>query len=124
MNVDAAVAAEPEWMVALLERLVAAPTTLGHEEQGQAVMRDAFAAYVAVDAPEAVIERLADLVADVVGSAADIEGGVERADRPPLLAEMPGSGRSSPNPRCTAVACALSASSTWPRNSSRTTKYR
>ena len=44
MNVDAAVAAETEWMVALLERLVAAPTTLGNEERGQAVMRDAFAA--------------------------------------------------------------------------------
>ena len=44
MNVDAAVAAETEWMVALLQRLVAAPTTLGHEEEGQAVMRDAFAA--------------------------------------------------------------------------------
>jgi acetylornithine deacetylase len=44
MNVDAAVAAETEWMVALLQRLVAAPTTLGHEEEGQAVLHDAFAA--------------------------------------------------------------------------------
>ena len=44
MNLDAAVAAETEWMVALLERLVAAPTTLGGEEEGQALMRDAFAA--------------------------------------------------------------------------------
>jgi acetylornithine deacetylase len=37
MNVDA------DWMVELLERLVAAPTTLGHEEAGQAVMSEAFA---------------------------------------------------------------------------------
>jgi acetylornithine deacetylase len=44
MNLDAAVAAETEWMVALLQRLVAAPTTLGHEEEGQAVLHDAFAA--------------------------------------------------------------------------------
>jgi acetylornithine deacetylase len=44
MNVDAAVAAETGWMAALLERLVAAPTTLGHEAEGQALMRDAFAA--------------------------------------------------------------------------------
>ena len=42
MNVDAAVAAETEWMVALLERLVAAPTTLGHEEPGQVLMAEAF----------------------------------------------------------------------------------
>jgi acetylornithine deacetylase len=43
MNLDAAVAAETEWMVALLERLVAAPTTLGHEEAGQVLMAQAFA---------------------------------------------------------------------------------
>ena len=38
MNLHAAVAAETEWMVALLERLVAAPTTLGNEEAGQVWM--------------------------------------------------------------------------------------
>ena len=37
MNLDEA------WMVALLERLVAAPTTLGNEEAGQTVMAEAFA---------------------------------------------------------------------------------
>jgi acetylornithine deacetylase len=39
----AAVAAEQPAMVALLEELVAAPTLLGHEAAGQAVMRRAFA---------------------------------------------------------------------------------
>src|ERR1044071_1088827 len=39
----AAVAAEEEAMVDLLGELVAAPTVLGHEESGQAVMRRAFA---------------------------------------------------------------------------------
>jgi acetylornithine deacetylase len=43
MNLDAAVAAETEWMVALLERLVAAPTTIGQEEAGQVLMAQAFA---------------------------------------------------------------------------------
>src|SRR3954452_13727049 len=43
MNLDAAVAAETEWMIALLERLVAAPTTLGHEESGQVLIAQAFA---------------------------------------------------------------------------------
>jgi hypothetical protein len=38
----AAVAAEEDGMVDLLEELVAAPTVLGHEESGQAVMRRAF----------------------------------------------------------------------------------
>jgi acetylornithine deacetylase len=38
----AAVAAEEDGMVDLLEELVAAPTVLGHEEGGQAVMRRAF----------------------------------------------------------------------------------
>jgi acetylornithine deacetylase len=38
----AAVAAEEDAMVDLLEELVAAPTVLGHEESGQAVMRRAF----------------------------------------------------------------------------------
>jgi acetylornithine deacetylase len=37
-----AIAAEGELMTALLERLVAAPTTLGHEEAGQVVMEEAF----------------------------------------------------------------------------------
>jgi acetylornithine deacetylase len=37
-----AVEAQAEWMVDLLERLVAAPTTLGHEEPGQALMHSAF----------------------------------------------------------------------------------
>jgi len=38
----AAVNAEADWMVDLLERLVAAPTVLGNEEPGQAVMESAF----------------------------------------------------------------------------------
>jgi acetylornithine deacetylase len=42
-ELDAAVAAEREWMEALLVRLVEAPTTLGQEEAGQAVMEAAFA---------------------------------------------------------------------------------
>jgi acetylornithine deacetylase len=41
--VDDAVAAEAAWMEALLAELVAAPTVLGHEEPGQAVMARAFA---------------------------------------------------------------------------------
>jgi acetylornithine deacetylase len=43
-EIQAAVAAEQPAMVALLEELVAAPTLLGHEAAGQAVMRRAFAA--------------------------------------------------------------------------------
>jgi len=42
-DVAAAVAAEEQGMVALLSELVAAPTVLGSEEPGQAVMRRAFA---------------------------------------------------------------------------------
>jgi hypothetical protein len=38
----AAVAAEEDAMVDLIGELVAAPTLLGHEETGQAVMRRAF----------------------------------------------------------------------------------
>lgn len=38
--------------------------------------------------PAALIERLADLIADAVGSAADVEGGVERADRQLFLAAI------------------------------------
>ena len=38
-----AIAAEATWMEELLVRLVEAPTLLGHEAAGQAVMRDAFA---------------------------------------------------------------------------------
>jgi acetylornithine deacetylase len=38
----AAVAAEAAWMEDLLQRLVAAPTTLGHEEPGQVLMTEAF----------------------------------------------------------------------------------
>src|SRR6476661_5232705 len=41
--VDDAVAAEAAWMEDLLGELVAAPTVLGHEEPGQAVMARAFA---------------------------------------------------------------------------------
>src|SRR3954470_4555544 len=41
--VDDAVAAEAAWMEDLLAELVAAPTVLGHEEPGQAVMARAFA---------------------------------------------------------------------------------
>lgn len=41
-HIGAAVAAQEPWMVSLLERLVAAPTTLGREETGQAIMRSAF----------------------------------------------------------------------------------
>ena len=37
-----AIAAEATWMEELLVRLVEAPTLLGHEAAGQAVMRDAF----------------------------------------------------------------------------------
>ncbi len=37
-----AVAAESGWMEDLLERLVAAPTVLGEEEAGQALMEGAF----------------------------------------------------------------------------------
>ena len=42
-DIAAAVAAEEAGMVSLLADLVAAPTVLGHEEPGQAVMRRAFA---------------------------------------------------------------------------------
>lgn len=42
-QIDAAVAAEREWMEHLLVRLVEAPTTLGNEEAGQAIMAEAFA---------------------------------------------------------------------------------
>jgi len=42
-DIAAAVAAEEPGMVSLLTDLVAAPTVLGHEEPGQAVMRRAFA---------------------------------------------------------------------------------
>jgi acetylornithine deacetylase len=38
----AAADAEAEWMVDLLDRLVRAPTVLGNEEPGQAVMEAAF----------------------------------------------------------------------------------
>ena len=41
--VDGAVAAKAAWMEDLLAELVAAPTVLGHEEPGQAVMARAFA---------------------------------------------------------------------------------
>ena len=41
--ITGAVAAEAGWMEDLLVRLVEAPTTLGNEEPGQAVMEDAFA---------------------------------------------------------------------------------
>ncbi|HLI60958.1 MAG TPA: ArgE/DapE family deacylase [Solirubrobacteraceae bacterium] len=40
-EITAAAAAETEWMVDVLERLVAAPTVLGAEEAGQAVMESA-----------------------------------------------------------------------------------
>ncbi|HTX07231.1 MAG TPA: M20/M25/M40 family metallo-hydrolase [Solirubrobacteraceae bacterium] len=40
-EITAAVAAETEWMVDVLERLVAAPTVLGAEEAGQVVMEQA-----------------------------------------------------------------------------------
>ena len=40
-DLSAAVAARSEWMVDLLARLVAAPTTLGNEEPGQAVIESA-----------------------------------------------------------------------------------
>lgn len=40
-EITAAVAAQTEWMVDLLERLVAAPTVLGAEEAGQVVMEQA-----------------------------------------------------------------------------------
>ena len=40
-EITAAVAAEMEWMVDVLERLVAAPTVLGAEEAGQVVMEQA-----------------------------------------------------------------------------------
>jgi acetylornithine deacetylase len=43
-GLDAAVAAQAAWMEDLLVELVAAPTLLGHEEPGQAVMARAFAA--------------------------------------------------------------------------------
>jgi acetylornithine deacetylase len=43
MTLDEAVAAEAGWMEELLEQLVAAPTVLGNEEPGQAVMTRAFA---------------------------------------------------------------------------------
>jgi acetylornithine deacetylase len=39
-----AVAAQADWMEQLLEALVAAPTELGHEEAGQVLMSEAFAA--------------------------------------------------------------------------------
>jgi acetylornithine deacetylase len=42
-DIAAAVAADEQGMVALLSELVAAPTVLGHEEPGQAVMRRALA---------------------------------------------------------------------------------
>jgi acetylornithine deacetylase len=38
-----AVEAQREWMEELLTRLVRAPTTLGREDAGQAIMADAFA---------------------------------------------------------------------------------
>lgn len=41
-EISAAVAAQSEWMVDLLERAVAAPTVLGNEEPGQEVMEAAF----------------------------------------------------------------------------------
>ena len=41
VEIAAAVAAESEYMEEVLVRLVEAPTTLGDEELGQAVMRDA-----------------------------------------------------------------------------------
>lgn len=41
-QIRAAVEAETEWMIDMLERLVAAPTVLGHEEPGQRVMESAF----------------------------------------------------------------------------------
>src|SRR5688572_23649953 len=49
----AAVAAEEPAMLALLCELVEAPTLLGHEDRGQAIMRDAFAGIGlrAVDVP-------------------------------------------------------------------------
>jgi acetylornithine deacetylase len=40
--ITGAVAAESGWMKDLLIRLVEAPTTLGNEESGQAVMEEAF----------------------------------------------------------------------------------
>ena len=40
-EITAAVAAQTEWMVDVLERLVAAPTVLGAEEGGQVVMEQA-----------------------------------------------------------------------------------
>lgn len=43
IDVAAAVADQRDWMEALLERLVEAPTTLGEEERGQAIMAEAFA---------------------------------------------------------------------------------
>ena len=42
VEIAAAVAAESAYMEDVLVRLVEAPTTLGNEERGQAVMRDAF----------------------------------------------------------------------------------
>jgi acetylornithine deacetylase len=40
-EITTAVAAQSEWMVDVLERLVAAPTVLGAEEPGQVVMEQA-----------------------------------------------------------------------------------
>ena len=42
-RIAAAVAAQQDWMLELLERLVAAPTVLGGEEPGQKVIAEAFA---------------------------------------------------------------------------------
>jgi acetylornithine deacetylase len=42
-DLAAAVQAHGDWMIDLLERLVAAPSVLGNEESGQAVMESAFA---------------------------------------------------------------------------------